>query len=83
MKTAIALALISLSAIAAADESTPHLQPTVEEYDYSTKLDIARVISSTPVPNVCGVAPMKMTYEDSQGRLHIMSYLIMGDGCPD
>jgi hypothetical protein len=83
MKTVIAVALMSLSALATAEESNAQGQPAVEAYDYSTKLDIATVISSTPVPDICGVAPMKMTYEDSQGQLHIMSYLIMGNGCPN
>jgi len=81
MRNLIALALMSLSTFAAAEESAASAQPVIEQYNYSMKLDIAKVISSTPVPDVCGVVPMKMTYEDSQGHLHTLGYLVMGNGC--
>jgi len=81
MKSLIAFALSGFCRVAMADETAASPQPVVEPYSYSQHLDIARVISSTPIPDVCAVVPMQMTYDDHNGQRHTMSYLIMGNGC--
>ena len=53
----------------------------VTQYDYSDHLDVAKVISTTPVPDNCEVSPMTMKYEDSKGQLHILKYEVLGNGC--
>ncbi|HEY0289271.1 MAG TPA: DUF2790 domain-containing protein [Pseudomonas sp.] len=58
-------------------------QPAVEQYNYSSHLDIAKVIHQDAAPSVCGVAPVQMTYLDHQGQEHIMQYNVMGNGCAD
>lgn len=58
-------------------------QPVVEQYSYSSHLDIAKVIHQDPIPNSCGVAPIQMTYLDHQGQEHIMQYSVFGNGCSD
>jgi hypothetical protein len=55
----------------------------VEEYTYTTHLDIAKVVSMSDIPNVCEVVPARMTYEDSKGVQHILEYRVMGNGCID
>ncbi|WP_457370635.1 DUF2790 domain-containing protein [Pseudomonas sp. TE3911] len=86
MKALVVMALSSLCAAAAlADEAPTELAgqnaPIVEDYTYSTHLDVAKVLSMSEVPNVCEVVPAKMEYEDSQGQRHILNYKIMGNGC--
>ncbi|WP_122867578.1 DUF2790 domain-containing protein [Pseudomonas viridiflava] len=85
MKASFAiLALCALSTLAMAEESQTKVaaqQVRVEEYKYGTHLDIAKVISTSQIPNVCQVVPARMVYEDSQGKQHIMSYQVMGNGC--
>jgi hypothetical protein len=86
MKALVVMALSSLCATAAlADEAPTELAgqnaPIVEDYTYSTHLDVAKVLSMSEVPNVCEVVPAKMEYEDSQGQRHILNYKIMGNGC--
>ncbi|MEE4955619.1 DUF2790 domain-containing protein [Pseudomonas alliivorans] len=85
MKASFAiLALCGLSTLAMAEESQTKVaaqQARVEEYTYGTHLDIAKVISTSQIPNVCQVVPARMVYEDSHGKQHIMSYQVMGNGC--
>ncbi|MCE5980618.1 MULTISPECIES: DUF2790 domain-containing protein [Pseudomonas] len=82
MKSLFALALVAMSSFAMADEiNSAAAQPVVEQYDYSTNLDIAKVISLSTIPNVCEVVPATMTYEDHQGQRHTIAYRAMGDGC--
>lgn len=82
MKTLVALVLVGVSSFALADEvKTAAAQPVLEHYDYSTHLDIAKVISLSTLPNVCEVVPATMTYEDHQGQRHTIAYRAMGDGC--
>ncbi|MGH8486435.1 MAG: DUF2790 domain-containing protein, partial [Pseudomonas sp.] len=50
-------------------------------YEYSTNLDIAKVISLSTLPNVCEVVPATMVYEDHQGQRHVLEYRAMGNGC--
>ena len=83
MKSLIVLALVGMSGIAVAEEATTETAQAVpiEHYDYSQHLDIAHVMSMTDVPFVCAVVPARMTYQDSQGKRHILEYKIMGNGC--
>lgn len=84
MKALMFLVLSSLFATAMADQTPTDVaqqQPVVEEYTYSTHLDIAKVVSMSEVPNVCEVVPAKMEYDDSKGQRHILRYSIMGNGC--
>ncbi|MFG0410137.1 DUF2790 domain-containing protein [Pseudomonas sp. NY5710] len=82
MKLLHVLFLSSLGAAAMADDQGIRTVPaTVEPYRYAQHLDIAHVVAVTPVPNVCEVVPMQLTYDDSNGQRHIMEYRIMGNGC--
>ncbi|TWI57456.1 uncharacterized protein DUF2790 [Pseudomonas duriflava] len=55
--------------------------PVVEQYTYSTQLDIAKVIDLEQPADVCSVVPVHMTYEDHQGQRHTIEYSVMGTGC--
>lgn len=86
MKTLALLALTGLSsfAFAAAPEETAsaeHVQS--EQYRYGMDLDVADVVASSDVSHECGVVPATMTYEDHQGEVHRLEYLVMGGGCSD
>ncbi|WP_338648549.1 DUF2790 domain-containing protein [Pseudomonas sp. ML2-2023-3] len=81
MKTLIALFLAGFATLAVAGETSAVQPSTVESYSYGTKLDIARVISLSTIPDVCEVVPATMIYEDSQGQRHTLEYKAMGDGC--
>jgi len=81
MKSLIILALVGFSTIAAADEVQAVNNAAVEQYTYSMKLDVAKVISMDAVPDTCGVVPVHMTYEDHQGQRHTLQYSVMGNGC--
>ncbi|APC17978.1 hypothetical protein BLL42_20400 [Pseudomonas frederiksbergensis] len=84
MKALWVLALSSLCVTAMADEIPTDVANNtvpVEEYTYSTHLDIAKVISMSEVPSVCEVVPARMEYEDSNGQRHILRYSVMGNGC--
>ena len=82
MKRLIVLALLAFSTLAAADDiKVAPQQPAVEHYTYATDLDIATVISVTPIADVCEVVPAQMTYEDHQGQRHILEDRVMGNGC--
>ncbi|HEN8707887.1 TPA: DUF2790 domain-containing protein [Pseudomonas putida] len=58
-------------------------QVPLETYHYGMKLDIARVLSISDTSQDCAVVPTVMHYEDSQGELRALEYLIHGGGCPD
>ena len=64
-----------------ADDVKVAEQIPVEHYNYSQHLDIAKVLSMSPVADVCAVVPARMTYEDSQGHRHVLEYRVMGNGC--
>ncbi|MDD0842863.1 DUF2790 domain-containing protein [Pseudomonas sp. Gutcm_11s] len=82
--TLLALAGLSPFAFAAPEEvATADNQPAVEVYTYDMELDVAHVISTTDVSQICGVTPSIMTYEDHQGRRHRLEYLVIGGGCID
>lgn len=80
--TKMALVLLFASAGAnAAPDATQSGQIPVETYSYSTRLDIAHVISTTTPADECAPVPVQMTYEDSHGKRHVMEYQTMGTGC--
>lgn len=84
MKALLVLVLSSLCATAMADQASTDVaqqRPVIEEYTYSSHLDIAQVISMSDIPNVCEVVPAKMEYDDSKGQRHILRYSVMGNGC--
>lgn len=75
------LVLAEESSTRTASQTAPAALEAVETYTYDSHPDIARVISISPTPNVCKVVPARMTYEDSQGHRHVMSYQVMANGC--
>jgi len=85
MKALALLVISGLSGMVAAAElpaaAGSQGQPAVEQYNYSMHLDIARVVRLDEIPNVCGVVPVQMTYQDHQGELHTIEYSVMGNGC--
>lgn len=82
MKPLFALLLSSLCSVAAADELSSQAAPApVEPYRYTVPLDIAHVVSHPEIPAGCEVVPVRMTYDDSQGRRHTLEYLVMATGC--
>lgn len=90
MRAIFLLTLIPMTTAALADTSTnprsinaveQTITPVEEDYNYSAHLDIAKVRSVDDVSNICGITPVKMTYDDSQGRTHILRYMMMGGGC--
>lgn len=92
MRRFFLIALMPYAAITFADSSTnqrsmktPEGTTSIieEDYNYSTHLDIARVRSVDDVSNVCGIVPVKMTYDDSEGKTHVLRYMMMGAGCAD
>ena len=55
---------------------------TATPYKYGDKLDVAKVISLSKIPNdVCEAVPATMTYLDSKGVQHTMEYQVLADGC--
>ena len=56
--------------------------PEIVHYEYGMNLDIQKVVSVTQANKTCGVAPSRMTYEDTAGRLNTVEYKIMGTNCP-
>jgi len=66
--------LAGLAAQAQADEEAV-------AYRYGMQLDIAQVVSITPVADICGVVPVEMTYLDSHGAKHILQYSEFGTDC--
>ena len=84
MKAFALLALAGMPAFALAKEpveTTVTEEPVIEHYHYGMKLDIARIISRSEIPDACGVVPAYMTYEDHQGRVHRLEYMVFGQGC--
>ena len=56
--------------------------PEIVHYEYGMNLDIHKVVSVTQANKTCGVAPSRMTYEDSTGKLNTVEYKVMADNCP-
>ncbi|MCU7249706.1 DUF2790 domain-containing protein [Pseudomonas koreensis] len=72
--------LLTLTLIAGLSTQA-HAAEEAVAYRYGMNLDIAKVISITPVADVCGVVPVEMTYLDSDGAKHILQYSEFGSGC--
>ncbi|WP_437880731.1 DUF2790 domain-containing protein [Pseudomonas sp. LRF_L74] len=84
MKALVLLALAGLSPLAFAQDNgqtSPDSQLPVEQYHYGMKLDIDHVVSLTDSSTTCGLMTSYMVYEDHQGNLHRLAYLIQGNGC--
>jgi len=69
---------IAMQEYAAARGKTP---PEVTHYRYGMKLDIAKVVHTSPTGSGCEVMPAQMTYEDSSGDLQTIEYRAMGTAC--
>ncbi|WIF65368.1 DUF2790 domain-containing protein [Metapseudomonas otitidis] len=81
MKAFLLLALAGLSPLVFAASPDQTVPAEVEHYQYGMDLDIARVISRSEVPDVCGVVSAYLTYEDHQGKVHRLEYMVFGNGC--
>ena len=85
MKALIVFALITGCTTAMAEElpdtAHAHATPAVEQYRYGMNLDIAHIVTVDAIPAVCEVVPARMTYDDSDGKRHILEYRVMGNGC--
>lgn len=72
------LGSILISSAAFADTNTT----TSEVYKYGDKLDVAKVVALSKIPNdLYEAVPVIMTYLDSQGVQHTMEYQVLADGC--
>lgn len=72
--------LLISSAAFAGTSVTNQNQP--EPYNYGDKMNVAKVISMSKIPNdVCEAVPATMTYLDSKGVQHTMEYQVLADGC--
>lgn len=78
--TLIALTLLTLSSVAGVANAGLKTEGNVQDYTYSTKLDIAKVVSTSDL-NFCGVRPAEMTYIDHMGKTHTVRYEVNGTGC--
>lgn len=80
MKRIMFLALTLMTSVSAyAAEASP--TPAAVHYQYGMHLDIAHVLKTTPVADVCGPTPVQMTYNDSHGGTHTLEYDVFGNGC--
>lgn len=74
MKTLIALFLtVAASSVSAA--------PEVDVAHTGVALDVAKTISVTDAYEGCGIVPVELVYDDSQGVRHIVTYSVFGGGC--
>ncbi|MFJ2710250.1 DUF2790 domain-containing protein [Pseudomonas sp. NPDC087346] len=73
----ILLALALLAGFAA----QAHAEEDAVAYRYGMDLDIAEVVSISPVADICGVVPVDMVYLDSNGGRHTLHYSEFGTGC--
>ena len=55
--------------------------PEIVHYEYGMNLDVQKVVSVTQANKSCDVAPSRMTYEDSAGKLNTLEYRVMGTKC--
>nr|ARO44860.1 hypothetical protein [Pseudomonas syringae pv. actinidiae] len=62
-------------------------QPEVIHYQYGFKADIAKVLGTTSAKGSrlafgnCGVMPAQMNYEDSNGNIKILEYVMLPNNC--
>lgn len=52
--------------------------PELQDYRYSMKMDVAKTIHMSQNVAYCGNVKKLMSYEDSQGELHLVRYLVSG-----
>lgn len=71
--------IAGLSLLAPLANAAPQATP----YQYGDDLDVAKVISMEVPNGGCAVVEAKMTYLDSKGETHVMSYLRQGADCND
>lgn len=86
MKASLLLLLACVSTVSMANDKhdeAAQQQPAVENYNYSMKLDIAKVISVSDDQAACSQdpVPVRMNYLDSAGASHTLEYLTPGTGC--
>lgn len=81
----LATALLASSFVMAADASGSPGNAAAAQYRYGMSLDVARVISISEPKESCGLVPVTMQYEDSQGDRHLVRFtqLNAGPRCPD
>ncbi|WP_027897166.1 DUF2790 domain-containing protein [Zestomonas thermotolerans] len=78
--TFLTLSLLATSAMAdGSDARDDSDQLPQHPYQYGMQLDVQKVISVTPRPQSCDVAPATMIYVDSHGDTQRLDYLVMGD----
>ncbi|MDZ4020596.1 DUF2790 domain-containing protein [Pseudomonas sichuanensis] len=67
--------------VATADyaQSVKKPMPELEDYTYGMNLDIGKLVYVSPSVRYCGNLSSMMTYEDSQGELHMVRYLVKGE----
>ncbi|EQM72044.1 hypothetical protein L682_00055 [Aquipseudomonas alcaligenes OT 69] len=53
--------------------------PAIKDYGYGMKLDVAKVIYSSPNVKYCGSVKKLLSYADSKGELHTIRYLAQGE----
>ncbi|WP_236199563.1 DUF2790 domain-containing protein [Pseudomonas pseudonitroreducens] len=58
----------------AARQPTPIEVAQAKQYTYGMDLDIAEVVSVTPLSRDCGVVPVQMRYKDSFGEEQLVEY---------
>ncbi len=63
-------------AVSAYAARTGKPMPAIEDYRYGMKLDIASLVRQSGDPKTCNVTPKLMTFEDSQGRLQTLRYVV-------
>jgi len=85
MKALTLLALAGFACLATAEgrplSANAQDSTAPSRYNYAMNLDIARVIHTDEIPEVCAVVPVRMVYEDSHGERHTLEYSVMGKGC--
>ncbi|WP_076939733.1 MULTISPECIES: DUF2790 domain-containing protein [Pseudomonadaceae] len=62
-------------------EKTGQKVPTVKDYEYGMKLDIANTIRVSRDPKSCGVFKRMSTFENSKGELETIRYSMLSR-CP-
>lgn len=60
-------------------ERTGKPVPEIQDYRYSMKLNVAKVIYQSPNIEYCGVVPQIMVFEDSNDELRSIRYRSYGE----
>ncbi|MGR0042575.1 DUF2790 domain-containing protein [Pseudomonas aeruginosa] len=59
-------------------EKTGKEVPTIQDYTYSTKYAVAKMVYSSPSIEYCGVIPKIMVFEDKNSELRSIRYRSLG-----